>query len=93
MTGCCAARKALEVFTFVAVERDEDEQHDGEGPHRGTSVADEREWNTDHRHQTDGHTDVDEQVHEDAAGLLSSIATSWENNLSSNIIQAPLYHK
>ena len=37
-SGCCSTYlagggKCLEVFTFVAVECNEDEQHDGEGPH------------------------------------------------------------
>ena len=50
----------LEVFTFVAVEGNEDEQHYGEGPHRGTSVADERQRDTDYRHKADCHAYVDE---------------------------------
>jgi hypothetical protein len=56
-----------EIFSFVAVEGDEDEEHYGEGPHGGSSIADERKRDADYRHQADGHSDVDEQMHEYAA--------------------------
>ena len=65
----------LEIFPVVAVEGNEDEQHDGEGPHRGTSVADERQRDTDYRHKADCHAYVDEQVHEDTAGHTIAINT------------------
>ena len=80
---------ALEVFTFVAVEGNEDEQHYGEGPHRGTSVADERQRDTDDRHETDGHTDVDEQVHEDAAGDAVSIYSCEALSTAFGLIDYP----
>ena len=57
----------LEVLSLVSVQRNKDEQHRSESPHRGASVAHEWKWDTDHRHESDGHADVDEQVHEYAA--------------------------
>ena len=44
-----------------------EDQH-GECPQRGASIAEQRQWDADHRHNADGHPDVDEQVHEYARG-------------------------
>ena len=63
----------LEVFLLVAVKRDEDEEHGGESPEGGTSIADKWQRDADDRHQTDGHADVDEKMHEDAAGYTVAI--------------------
>ena len=63
----------LEVLLLVAVQRDEDEEHRRETPHRGATVAQEGEWDTYDRHKADGHADIDEKVHEDAAGDAVSV--------------------
>ena len=57
-----------EILPFVSVQGNEDEQHGCEAPHGGAAVAEEREWDADDWHQSDGHADVYEQVHEYAAG-------------------------
>ena len=59
--------RSSEILPFVSIQSDEDEDQDGEGPKGRTSVADKRQRDTDHRHQTDGHADVDEKVHENTA--------------------------
>ena len=56
-----------EILPFVPVQSDEDEQHGREAPHGGAAVAEEREGDADDRHESDGHADVYEQVHEYAA--------------------------
>ena len=66
----------LEIFPVVAVEGNEDEQHDCERPHRRTSVTDERQRDTDHWHKADCHADIDEQVHEYTACHAISIYSS-----------------
>ena len=60
--------RSLEVLSLVSIQSNEDEDQDGEGPEGRTSVADKRQRDTDHRHKSDRHTYIDEQVHEDAAG-------------------------
>ena len=81
--------QSLEVFTFVAVKCNEDEQHDGEGPHRGTSVADERQRDTDYRHKADCHAYIDEQVHEDAAGDAVSVDSRETLSAAFGLIDYP----
>ena len=57
-----------EILPFVPVQSDEDEQHGREAPHGGAAIAEEREGDADDRHESYGHADVYEQVHEYAAG-------------------------
>ena len=63
----------LEIFLLVSVKRNEDEEHGGESPEGGAAIADKRQRDADDRHQTDGHADIDEKMHEDATGHTIAI--------------------
>ena len=63
----------LEVLLLVAIQCNEYEEHRREAPHRGATVAQEGEGDTDDGHEADGHADIDEKVHEDAAGDAVSV--------------------
>ena len=63
----------LKILLLLPVEGDEDEQHHRECPERRAAVADERQRDADDRHKADGHADVDEQMHEEAAGQTVAV--------------------
>ena len=54
----------LIVFLLLPVQGYEYEYQYREGPQGGASVAQERQRDPDHRHKSDRHPDIDEQVHE-----------------------------
>mgnify|MGYP000787431069 FL=1 len=44
------------------IQPDRNEQHDGKSHERRTTVADQRQGNSHHRHQSDGHPHINEQM-------------------------------
>ena len=87
------SKQVLEILSFVTVKCDEDEEHDGEGPHRRTTVADERKRDTDDRHKADCHAYVDEKVHEYAAGHAVAIYAGEGLSASFGIMYDPPYQE
>ena len=63
----------LKIFLFPMIQGDEDGQHYGERPERGSSVAHKGQWNAYDRHYPDGHSYIYEQVHKQAARKAISI--------------------
>ena len=51
-----------EQFKTAGIKPEEDKQKHGKSPQGRPSVAKKGQWNTDDRQQTDGHSDVDQEM-------------------------------
>ena len=56
MWNMTAFENGLEIFPFVPVQGDEDEEHGGESPPGWAAITYQRKRDADNRHKADGHT-------------------------------------
>lgn len=74
-------RLTTEVLSPAGVESQEDKEQDSESPEGRTTIAEERQRNTDNRRQTGHHTNVDEEVEEEDGRHAITIDTAEEGAL------------
>ena len=89
VTGISAGRSCLEVLLLVSVQCNEYEQQRGESPERRSTIADQWQRDSDNRHQTYGHADVYEEMHEYAARYAISVYSGKSLSASFGILYYP----
>ena len=71
-------RRALHLGTYqiaAGIDTQEDEKKEGEAPERGTTIAEERQRDTNDGRQAEHHADIDKDVEEEDAQNTVAVDT------------------
>ena len=83
----------LKILLLLSVKRQENEYHHRERQQRRPAVTQHRQRNPDHRHEADGHPDVDEKVHEQAGRHAVTVDSGERLPALLSVSHQPVYQE